>query len=386
MAAAGRTLMDEIAPRSATPSFQGALLQEGAQAGLDATRQKINKLAQPFYDQLLNQRMDPADLARLQQNPSFAGALADIRGNPELAKPLAGLPDDNLSLANEIVKRLDRNATSARQTAMNPAGDNRLAALRGEARTATDAAGAAASRDWRDARQIVAQGREQVLNPLEAGPMGQIAATADPRAQAAALMPKSPLPGSEAETGRAVRMLMGQAPDATRGVIRGNIERALNRTVAGTDSMGRPDQFGGAKFTAAMRGDPQRYDNIAAALTNSAGPQTAQNMGDLLNALGATGWRQRPGSMTAFNQEALQDMKTGGMLGAAQTAVRPLAKVQEALGRTRLGSQTGNLAELLLSGPDGVARVQQLASQGNGLARVLLAVATANQGNEAARN
>ena len=377
--AAGRATLDRIGGRTATPSFQGAHLQEGAQAGIDATRQKINKLAQPYYDQLPNQRMDPADFAALQQNPSFAGALADIRGNPELNRPLANLPDDNLALANEITKRLDRNATSARQTVMNPGGDNRLAALRGEARTATDEAGAAASPDWRDARQIVAQGREQVLNPLEAGPMGKIAATSDPQAQAAALMPKSPLPGSEQETARAVQMLMGQAPDATRGVVRGGIEQTFNRTAAGLDTQARPDQFGGAKFAAAIKGDPQRYQNIVEAITAVGGKPAAQDMQELVGVLQSTGWRNRPGSLTAFNQEALRDMSRGGAQEAVQTAMGPMAKAKDVVARVRLGSQSEGLADLLMSGPEGIARVQQLAAQGDGRAQIFLALMAANQ-------
>lgn len=378
MSAATGNVLDNIAPRSATPAYQGAQLQEAAQGVLDRIRQRINRLAQPYYDALPNQSIGQAEHAALMNDPSYARAFQQVRNNPELNARIANLPDDSVAVVNEVVKRLDRNATAARQTVTNPAGDNNLAALRGTARTNADNVASAASSDYRTARDIGAQGRETVLDPLQAGPVGQVARTADVAEQAGALMPKSPLPGSEGETRRAVSNLLMENPEATRGVVRSGLEQAANRTVNATDSLARPDQFGGAKFAKDVRGNPQRATNIDAALEAASGPAVRDDVSRLLDVLQATGMRQRPGSLTAFNQEALQDLKGGGVQSIVQAILKPLQSGKDAVARARLGSQSERLADLLMS-PDGVRRVQELAARGDDRARFLIQMLATDQ-------
>ncbi len=378
--AAGREVFDRsFGARSAAPSYQGVELQKAAQGALDNIRQRINKLADPYYNKLPSQRIDPADLAALKSDPSYVRALEEVRSNPELNASIANLGDDSIAVVNEVSKRLDRNATAAQQTVMNPQGDNRLAAVRGDAKRETDLTAGGASSDYRDARSIVSSGRQNVLDPLEAGPVGKIAATTNPADQAAALMPRSPLPGSEAETARAAQLLMQQNPQAAQGVVRGGIEQTFNRTAAATDTAARPDQFGGARFAREIRGDPQRNANIVAALEKTAGPAAVKDVDRLLDVLSATGWRQRQGSLTAFNTDVMRELERGGVQSVGRAVTKPASTVSDAISRARLGSQSETLADLMMSGPEGLRRVQELAARGDDRARIVLQLLAADQ-------
>lgn len=361
--------INNISPRSANPSMLGAQSQAAAQGVLDEMRQRINHMARPYYDATKAQRLDPQDFAQLQANPSFSAAMQEVRGNAELAPLIAGQADDSVGVANEIVKRLDRGVEASRQTAMNPQGDNALASVRQGARAATDQAAAAASRDYRQARDIVAQGRQQVLAPLEAGPLGQVARSTDTRQAATSLLPKSPLAGSEGETGRAVGLLARRDEGTARGLLGQRLRDQFDESTRSL--MSGQNQFGGAKFVKDIAGNSQQRANLDAALNALPNGQgAAQDIGGLLDVLAATGQRQAAGSKTSFNTSDLQDMARGGVGQVGQFISRPFGEARDAFARMRLGSQSEQLAQLLMSGPEGVRRVQELAAMGGDVGQI----------------
>jgi hypothetical protein len=190
-------------------------------------------------------------------------------------------------------------------------------------------------------------------------------------------MPRSPLPNSEAETARAAQLLMQQNPQAAQGVVRGGIEQAFNRTLR--DTAGRPDQFGGARFAREIQGDPQRRANIVAALEKTAGPASVKEVDQLLDVLAATGWRQRQGSLTAFNTDVMRELERGGVQSVGRAVTKPASTVSDAISRARLGSQSETLADLMMSGPEGLRRVQELAARGDDRARIVLQLLAADQ-------
>lgn len=353
---AANAAFDQVAPRSATPSFQASQAQEVAQGAIDHTRQSINRLAQPYYDQLPSQMLDPRDAEALTRSPSYATALQEIRGNPELNARIAELPDDSAAVVNAVVQRLDRNVAASRQTALNPQGDNNLAAVRQGARSEADMAAAAASPEYRTARDIVSQGRERVLDPLQAGPVGRMAATNDVVEQGKALMGDAPSPQ---EVTRATSVLMGRDPAITRGVVREQLGRLADKTVGGLDSSGRPDQFAGAKLAREMRAG-RKGQNIDAAIEAASGAPVKEEINRVVDALQATGWRQRPGSMTAFNAEDIAAMKSSPFT----KLTTPMKQVADALTSVRLKGQSNRLADLMLD-PNGVRRIQELAAAGD---------------------
>lgn len=354
-------LADQIAPPTDQPSMIGVQAQKAAQGGLDRTRQTINLAAKSDYDALQGQEMDPDQYADVAADPSYKGALADIRGNPELNGPLAKLPDHNLAVVNEVVKRLRTNATAAQQTVMNPAGDNHLAGIRTGAASLADDLARDASPNYGGARDTVARLSGQYLDPLQAGPVGQIAATTAVPDQTAALFPKNPLEGAAPETSRAVGILGPVAPDLARQ----HLVNAFNQ--AGRDLQGGPNQYAGAKFAASIAGNPEQQGVLNAgmsALPN--GDSVAPSLSDLLDVLRATGRRQPPGSMTAFNDADLAKLHGQNIRETGETLFNPL-EWGKALGDMASSWQykrnIGGILNMMMADPDQTAGVLQLARQ-----------------------
>jgi hypothetical protein len=367
-----------IAPRSANPSMIGRQMQESSETLLNNTRQGINAVTEPMYTAAAPTRVPPAEFQRLQTLPGFDEALATVRNTPQLNRYVAGLPDDSVGVLNEVRKQLVNSSENA-AGAFNPMRNQQISAGYG-----TDAANVGATAraiDPRYGRAIDEQARLRAayLEPLDAGPVGQISRTNDTTRVGNILMGDK---ASPAEVGQATTFLAGQNPQATRGLVREQIGRVADRTVAGLDSAGRPDQFGGAKLARELRGNARERDNIEAAIRAAAGPNAEQNVSRLVDVLQATGWRQRQGSLTAFNQEAIGDMQRGGAQSLAQAVMKPLQTGRDAVARARLGSQAERLAEVLLSGPDGIRRIEQIAAQGTGanaaIAKALLTYSAAS--------
>lgn len=382
MQQATNATLDQIAPRSAAPSFIGREAQEAATGAIDHTRQNINHLAEPFYRNAERVPVPPVENLRLQTTvPGYPEALQTVRDTPQLNRYVQHLPDNSVGVLNEVKKQLNQSSQNV-ASAVNPNRNVQMSA--GYARDAGEVTntGRGLSRDFGQALDIEAAGRQRVLGPLQSGPAGVISQTDDIVKQGGAVINTV---NSPREVTRALQNISQQNPQAARGVVREELGRISDKTVGGLDNAARPDQYGGAKFARAVQGDARTGENVHAAVGATGGPAVADDMRRLVEVLQATGQRQRPGSLTAFNQEALADMKRGGLQGVVQALVKPLAGVKETVQRGRLGSQAGNLADLMLSGPDGVRRIQELAARGNDanaiIARALLNAQAANQAN-----
>jgi hypothetical protein len=365
-----------IAPRSANPSMIGRQMQESSETLLNNTRQGINAVTEPMYTAAAPTRVPPAEFQRLQTLPGFDEALATVRNTPQLNRYVAGLPDDSVGVLNEVRKQLVNSSENA-AGAFNPMRNQQISAGYG-----TDAANVGATAravDPRYGRAVDEQARLRAayLEPLDAGPVGQISRTNDTTRVGNILMGDK---ASPAEVGQATTFLAGQNPQATRGLVREHLGRVSDKTVAGMKGPDA-DQFAGAALAKALRGNGRERENIEAAIRSAAGPNVEQNVSRLVDVLQATGWRQRKGSMTAFNKESLDDLARGGPETVGNLA-KPLQSTKDALRRARLGSQAERLAEVLLSGPDGIRRIEQIAAQGTGanaaIAKALLTYSAAS--------
>lgn len=380
MRQAADAAFDQVAPRSATPANIGRQAQEAATSAIDRTRQNINRLAEPFYNAAETVPIPAAEQASLMALPGYQEALATVRKNPQLNRYVANLPDNSVGVLNEVKKQLNQQSQNV-GAAVNPNRNVQMSA--GYARDAGDVTnvGRSLSPEYGRALDIQEAGRRQVLGPLQAGPTGAISQTEDIASQGGKLFNNV---NSPQEVRRAITNIAQQDPAAASGIVREQLGRMADKTVGGLDNAARPDQFGGAKLARMMRGDARTAENINAAVSAAAGQPAANDINKLIDALQATGWRQRPGSMTAFNQEALSELKSGGAEGVIRFATAPLKTARDTISRARLGSQTERLAELLASGPNGVRRIQELAARGDDraaiLARALLTYDAARQG------
>lgn len=376
-------LADAISPPDTAPSASAIKNQAGAQGVLDAARQDVNAQAQPHYDALPGQVTppNPAEVAPqaryagtpipteqyapLAKNQAYQIALGQVRGDKLLNAGIAHLPDTDLGVVNEVVKQLDRNQMAEQQTAMNPGGSNYKASLYGAARKVADDLGASVSPNWRAARDIVAQGHEQVLDPMAGGPVGRIAKSDTIPRQVGAMFPAQPVEGSAGETGAAAAQL---PRDVTANLTRHHLIDAFN--TANTDNVTGPNEFAGAKLAKALVG----HDERAAALQNTLQAMDPSgtlggHSDDLMAALQATGRRQQTGSQTSFNNELGAQIRSSPapirVLGAIADPLEWGKNIDHAIGGKLYQSKVKLIADMLSASPQDAAAIMAKAQKAN---------------------
>lgn len=345
--AVGQTL-DTIAPRTQDPAALGSEIQRLGENRLTEVRRGINAAAEPHYAALENQALSAADMAALQQSPAYRAAQGQLRGNPILNEPYANLPDENLGVVNEVTKQLDQLQAQANPGELNPQGNMTLASRFGEARGLVDDLASAASPDWRLARQIGSEGRTQLLEPLQQGPVGDLARTSDVQQQAATLFPSNPPEGFANIAPEAIAALGPRGADLSRQHLSSAFNEASQNLQSGAN------QYGGAKFAAQVAGNPAQREVLMANIQQAA-PESVSDIENLLQALEATGKRQQPGSQTAYNMEELRSLGDAGVTGnILATGLNPTGTFRR-MGEgfkdlsTRVNAR--RLSEILLSDP-----------------------------------
>jgi hypothetical protein len=393
--------LNQIAP-SVEPGELAGQAQSAAENVLNTMRQRVNESAEPLYAQLPGQTLDPADLARLQANASYRTASAQLMGNEELAPLVTGGPED-LSTVNRVIQQLDTMGEQARPGVMNPTGNYTLAAQREQAAALARQLAGATSPEFAAARQTVATGRQAFVDPLRRGPIGTIAGQSDVQpnlaGQTEALFPSMPFEGQAAETARALE-LMGEIDPSVGGpLVRQQLARQAME--AQQELATGSNQFGGANFAARAFGNPEQRRTVMGALDvvnrpdpNMAFPPLSANampargsdpMAQLVEVLQATGQRQRAGSETAFNTEAIEALRGGNLAsGAVKSATNPLgipARIGQGVDDFLARRNAETLADLLMSNSEDFnARLTRALNRPRGANRIRAGVAvTAGQ-------
>lgn len=352
---AAMAAFDDVAPASQAPAMLGTRAKDAADSAITKVRQAINQRADGNYRALVGQNLSAQIYAPLIENPSYKAALTALRNNPELNNAIRDLPDTDLSVINRVVQQLDTMEASARPSVMNPEGNNLLAAERAGGRgIANDAvkmedAIGTTSGDWTKARQIVADGRANELDPLRAGPLGKIAETDQIKAQTGALYPMAPAEGAAGET---VQALQSLPSDLAAALTRQHLANSFNESTQALQ--GGANQYGGAKFAATIAGNPEQRTVLNAGI-GVAAPQAQARLQTLLQALEATGKRQPQGSMTAYNNEELKRLGEVGFAGETVRAASSIPFATRQLGDMIQDFQKSrnaqSLSEALLANP-----------------------------------
>lgn len=349
------------------PRLAGQGVQRAADEGLTAIRQRINAIAEPYYNASASTRIDPAAFQQLSQSEIYKQALKRVRTDPVHADLVRGLPDDSVGVQNEIKKILDRRADR-----MSVAGDNQGAKkYGGVGRDARDAA-KTTSPDYERALGLESDLRRRFLNPAESGPLGAFSKTDDILAQSRALFTPMAAEGSERAVTETVKLLSRRAPDEAFQLVRTHLtsqfDEAMQNLISG------PNQWGGAKFAAAIRGNSQQAKNLEAAVRALPdGDIRWEGLNAFLEVMEATGRRQRPGSMTAFNQQMMDELKRGGAIVESARVARTLtARVFDYYDQWKLGNNSAELARLITD-PKAAQMLRNLANAKNPAARQVLA-------------
>ncbi|MEJ0094559.1 MAG: hypothetical protein WDN46_14325 [Methylocella sp.] len=359
VAGAVNDALDRIAPASAQPSVLGMQGQEAANSAIEGVNRNINQASRPFYQAAEAQTIDPHDFTPIANNPAFQVSLNRLRANPVLGPQYAHLPDNAIGVVDAVTKDM-RARGQALSNVANPGFQPQEAATYGggasDARDIARDPNRGGDPNYDAALLLQQRGRQQFLDPLQAGPLGTMSGTPAVRAQTSALFPSAPLEGSAAETTQAIGHLNQQNPAIAPALARQHLATAFSE--ASQNNVPGENQWGGAKFAAQVAGNPLQRETLAAglgALPN--GAAVAPDIHSLLTALEATGKRQAPGSLTAFNAEDLKNLSepgTAAALGNTLLTLNPGSiwqKTSDALTRARLGSRSEALAHALLANP-----------------------------------
>lgn len=200
----------------------------------------------------------------------------------------------------------------------------------------------------------VALGQE--INPIQQGPVGQIAGGAD---AAQVLMPNKPVSLYPADIKRTVDLLRRKDPQAVPAFVRQQLESNFNEAAQKIQS--GENQFGGPKFIANIAGNKQQRDNLRTLITESSGMQAYKGFEDFMDVMEAQGQRMPANSATTFNEMARQEMG-GGVLSKLATPVQP-SSLKKGIEQFQMGNNAQFLAKMLVD-PDSVKKLEELAKTG----------------------
>ena len=395
-AAAGR-VMDSVTPAAPNPSAIGPAVGAAAEGTINDVRGVINNASDPFYTQAATVRLTPQEMQRVRALPGYAEAREAVLGDPQLARYVQGLPEDSIGFLNEVKKYLDQAATNARAPVNQNANMQRAAGYGLDAEAArgigVDASRRVPGNPYETALNIQSQAREQYLQPLLDGPLGQIAAKDTTTKKAiSVLFPNNPLPNSAQEIETAVRAVAQRNAYAARNLVRAHLEMTFNEATQNLAS--GVNSYGGAKFAAIVRGNPQQAANLEAAIRALPnGDNVWQGVDRFLTILEAQGQRQAIGSQTAFNQEVLQDLRRGKLASEAGAMVatggiKLPQRIKDGIERWRMGDNVDELARLFTDPTAGreFARLAQAGSGINPAGSIIRLVGLAQRAPNAASN
>lgn len=360
-----------------SPAATGLTVQKVAEDSLDGARKALNAATEPLYTKGGTAMLDDATYRNLIKDPLVKDAIKKVADDPVRSRFVVGYPPRSVRYLDQVKKVLDDAAGSA-----GTRGENAAASVYGG--VAADVRGAAtgASPEYAQALATQANVRQNVLAPAENSALGKIAATPDLKAQGNALLPSAPLSGSQVEVDRTVRLLARRDPVAASRLVASHVESVFSE--ATQSLVGGGNQWGAAKFVAAIRGNRQQAKNLEVAVQAlPMGNARWEGFKRLLETMEATGKRQHAGSGTEFNAQMRGSLERGSLggtpaalassPGAAMTAVRDFYR------DFRLGKNTAAMAKILTD-PQAGPLFRQLLSAGSPNDRLKAASALVNLG------
>ncbi|SFJ54715.1 hypothetical protein SAMN05216304_109135 [Bosea sp. OK403] len=378
--AAGRQTFDALAPQSQAPATLGPTIGRAADDTIKEATGIIDRATSPAYQAAKAQRVGPQVHDVLMSDPLYAQVFQEVRGTPALNRTIATLPDDAVGVIDVVQRRMGEHAAvpgqaSARNMTASAHSDARTvpiaAADRATGSRAATATQPAQIGSYEAARAQQEALRQHYLEPLMAGPLGKIAKRdIETREAIEVLFPTDPVAVSAREITDTIGALTRRSPMAARQLVRARVESLFNSATRTIQA--KPNQFGGADFVSALKGNSQQAENLAAAIQGVGGPELLQGFDEFLNILSATGQRLHPGSQAPFNKQAEDALKGGGGGMAADTAgmlvegrIKWPKKATETYERWQLGQNTEEIARLITD-PAGIETFRRLAKAAPG--------------------
>jgi hypothetical protein len=353
--AAGDQAIGALAPNRLDPLRAGTGARRAAEQEITDAQAAINAATRADYGAAGRQRIGAPAQQAIETDPLYARALAEIRENPELSRGIANLPNDSVEIIDLAQRRMRELAANRRApgeaNTSNLAAANLEDARRAPIEVAEQVTGGRYG-DYARARAAQQTLRENLLEPLDAGPIGKVSRTTDIAEQGKAILPNAPPPGSEQVVAETVGRLARQNPDAAANVIHSHVRAAFDEATQSL-ATGGPNQFGGAKFAAVVAGNGQQARNLQAGVEALHGPQAWQGFRRFVDVMETTGQRPQAGSATAYNTQIMKDLSQSGniapeLAGAAKTGGMSMFKrFNDYREQMNLGNNTAQIARIL---------------------------------------
>lgn len=393
--AAMQPVLDAISPAPNQPSVIGPQIGEAATNTIRDLEKARTRAVTPYYDAANKERVPGKEIRGIvneidnaiksDKTGIIGGSLQEIRDLLVKQKPRAGKPAEvilhdasvpepfatanpvkevipgvkrkNETLLNDIesldrVRKYVRDKLDMPQIGADAITKEQGAAIIGRIDSLKQKM-LDASTNFRQGKELYEDITKKYINPIMAGPLGKLAAEKDISTIRAidTLFPSNPIPRSADEVSTAISALAQRSPQAARQLVRAHVERTFNE--ATQNLVSGENEFGGAKFAAVIRGNPQQAANLEAAvraLPN--GEDIYKGLDQFLKFVEAQGRRQPIGSNTSFNQQLLEGMKRGTPTQEITTAALGAgtqipARAREAMERWRLGTGVAEIADLL---------------------------------------
>jgi hypothetical protein len=356
---ATQQILDAIAPRPSAPSTIGPKAQAAATSVLDDTRQSINDASRPSYAASANTPLPFVDFAK---DPNYSRTVDWVRQN---LKGFDDIADNSVEMADAVSKRLFDEASAA-QNSTNSSFSNQVAAERGSSASMVRDTARQNSPDYNTALNVQEIRRNDILNPLEQGPVGKIAKTADTREAYSQILPKAPLSGGEDEIAKAVMAIGERDPGTASALVRQGMADAYDSSAKRL--VGGENQYAGARYAKEIAGSPQQEINLNAVLSSLPDEMVAAIFPDYLEVMRATGQRMPLGSPTAYNNMIQQEASQGSLMNQAIDTARSAGTglgtiITDATKRKLYGKNMGALGEMFVD-PNSVDLIMEAIMRG----------------------
>ncbi len=352
-----------VAPMPAEQARTPVKMQQAAENAITKARQAGNTAAGPYYAKSGPEIIPTTTInAVAVEHPMVVQAAQRVVKDPKYG--VFGENPYSVKAMNAAKQYIDDIAGAAKDAGRN-----------NEARLASSALGDLLERidtqvpAYAKAREIVAQNRQQVVNPMQESPVGDIAGTkgvpaeSAMRQQSEILMPQAPRALDPMTIHRTVETLSKQDQNAAQNFVRQNLQAIFDESAQNLS--GGKNQWGGAKFAAQVAGNPRQRDNLQALVESVSDRQTWNGFNRMLEVMEAQGKRNAPGSQTAQNLMVESELAKGGYgssLALIPSPGRMATFVYDWYQNFRFGKNTDQMAQILTN-PKSVDLMRQLAKE-----------------------
>jgi len=347
-------------PTSATP----VNLEKAGQKVIRGAETSLTSNVEPYFKEAGKQAVDKIDIEGMMQNPRIADAVQAVRSSGKYG--LKNEPTNSVKTLIAAKQYLD-DEYSKQMNAVTGAEKNAARVTWSANRQLDDFLNNVSPQYAQGSRNFEIAQKTQ-FEQLRGSPVGQIA---EGNVGKDVLMPPAPISLYPADIKRTADLLRRKNPEALPDWTRQNLEGIFNETTQKLSS--GENQFGGPKFAATIAGNKQQRDNLRTLVTETGGMQAWQGFEKFLDVAEAQGQRLTANSATSYNEMLKNELGTG-IVSKGLTMFKPSNLVNWAE-NMQLGRNADILAKMLTD-PDSVAKLQELARTGPRSAKAQVLVNT----------